>query len=116
MFVGEVGSKASVTYVTNLYWSILIKFKFTLYFLSHTNVRALVFMLHTCACVQGGSFLSIRVRVCMLRTCVYVHVANVRLCSCCVLVRAFMLRTCVYVHVAVRVIYHIYYISYFKRL
>ena len=104
MFVDEVGSKASLTYVTdsvyifvcklyNINWSILIKFKFTLYFLSLTNVRALVFMLHTCACVHGVLFLSISVCVFILRTCVCV-------CSRCECALVFMLRTCECVHVA----------------
>ena len=75
-------------------------------------VRALVYMLRTCACVhvayvrlctccvRAMCTCCVRALVLMLRTCACVHVAYVRLCTCCVRALVLMLRTCACVHVA----------------
>ena len=73
--------------------------------LSSCCVRAVVFMLLTCALCVHGAYARLcsccaRSLVLMLRTRGCVYVAYVRLCSCCLLAIVFILRTCACVHAA----------------
>ena len=58
---------------------------------------------------DGYAQLHLRVFVFMLLTCVCVHAAYVRLCSCCVRVLVFMLHA--YVHDSVNIVYRDFYLS-----